>query len=130
MQNTRLWKYSVRLYDHIILNHPFLLFAAVMLVTLFFAWHTPDFELDASADTLTLENDQALKYYRTIRARYGSDDFLIVTYSPNKDLFDPDVIDDMRELRGKLEALQQQVADLIAHGGAPGPATHDPRLPR
>jgi len=106
MQNTRLWKYSVRLYDHIILNHPFLLFAAVMLVTLFFAWHTPDFELDASADTLTLENDQALKYYRTVRARYGSDDFLIVTYTPQKDLFDPEVIDDLRELRGKLQALE------------------------
>jgi len=106
MQNTRLWKYSVRLYDHIILNHPFLLFAAVMLVTLFFAWHTPDFELDASADTLTLENDQALKYYRSVRARYGSDDFLIVTYSPKKDLFDPDVIEDLRELQGKLVALE------------------------
>ena len=40
------------------------------------------FKLDASADSLVLEHDEALRYYRAITKRYGTDDFLIITYSP------------------------------------------------
>jgi predicted RND superfamily exporter protein len=102
----RFWTQPIRVYDYVILNHPLLLLIAVLLVSAFFAYHTPDFELDASADTLTLENDQALKYYRSVRARYGSDDFLIVTYTPDRDMFDPEVLDDIKSLRDRLAALE------------------------
>ena len=62
--------------------------------------------LSASADSLVLENDQALHYYRAIKARYGSDDFLIVTYTPNRELFDETVLADLQKLRDGLGALQ------------------------
>ena len=54
----------------------------VALVVTFFGYHTPSFRLDASADSLVLEHDEALHYYRSIRARYGSDYYLIATYTP------------------------------------------------
>jgi len=66
-----------RLYDNLVLKKPGVTLLIAALVTAFFAIHIPDFKLDASADSLILENDQALRYYRSVRARYGSDDNLI-----------------------------------------------------
>ena len=69
-------------YDSLVLKRPAITLSLIALIVAFFAYHAPAFRLDASADSLVLENDEALKYYRSIRARYGSDDYLIVTYSP------------------------------------------------
>ena len=53
-----------------------------------FGYHTKNFQLDASSDTLLLENDPDLKYLREINSKYGSKDFLVLTYthSPNQDM--------------------------------------------
>ncbi|MEN8264104.1 MAG: MMPL family transporter [Nitrospirota bacterium] len=64
--------------------------------------HLPDFKLDASADSLVLENDEDLRYYRAIQARYGSDDFIVITYTPKIDLFTRESLSDLRRLRDRL----------------------------
>ncbi|MGD8640964.1 MAG: hypothetical protein PVG89_10080, partial [Gammaproteobacteria bacterium] len=74
-------------YFKLCLGHPVITLIIVVLGVGSLALFMGRFQLDASADSLVLEHDQALKYYRSIRARYGSDDFLIVTYSPQGDLF-------------------------------------------
>ena len=81
----------------------------LLLATLvgFFGWHSSNFRLDASSDSLTLENDQALKFYQAIEARYGSDDFLVITYTPTDDLFSEQVKKDIRELSEKLKTIQR-----------------------
>jgi len=75
-------------------------------VVAFFAYHTASFRLDASADSLVLENDKSLKYYRSIRARYGSDDYLIITYTPKVDLFSEAALTQLRILRDDLLGLE------------------------
>ncbi|MCK5383013.1 MAG: MMPL family transporter, partial [Gammaproteobacteria bacterium] len=96
-----------KLYNALVLKKPGVTLLIVALVTTFFAGHVPDFQLDASADSLILENDQALRYYRSIRARYGSDDNLIVTYTPDRDLFSDEVLADLRGLRDSLSELER-----------------------
>ena len=95
-----------RIYERLVLGSPALVLGLTLLITLFFAWHSPSFQLDASADSLILENDQSLQYYRSVRSRYGSDDSLYVTYSPEGDLFDEAVLADLKTLRDKLAALE------------------------
>lgn len=92
-------------YESIILRRPVSTLVVITVVTLFFGWFAPDFSLDASSDSLILERDDDLRYYRSIRARYDSDDFLIVTYTPQKALFDPGTLDDLQALRDELAAL-------------------------
>jgi predicted RND superfamily exporter protein len=92
-------------YERTVLGRPIVTLAAVALITLSVGWYSQDFALDASADSLTLERDEDLRYYRYIRARYGSDDYLIVTYTPEKALFDSDTLGDLRALRDELSAL-------------------------
>ena len=94
-------------YDRLVLRNPLATLIAMSAVIVYFLLFIPEFELDASADSLVLENDTALKYYRSIRERYGSDDFLIVTYSPKDELFSADVRADIASLRGELQALEQ-----------------------
>lgn len=92
-------------YEHTVLGRPVVTLAAIALITLSVGWFSQDFALDASADSLILERDEDLRYYRYVRARFGSDDYLIVTYSPQKDLFDADTLRDLRALRDELVAL-------------------------
>ncbi|MGB5258967.1 MAG: MMPL family transporter [Gammaproteobacteria bacterium] len=96
-----------RYYDALILQRPAIVILVAALFITFFGLHAADFKLDASADSLVLESDQALSYYRAIRARYGSDDNLIVTYTPRSDLFSDAVLDDIRALRDALAALER-----------------------
>ncbi len=87
------------LYERIVLKNPSLIMAIVAILISFACYNARDFSLDASGDSLVLENDQALTYYRSVRARYGSDDFLIITYSPKGELFTDAAINDLESLR-------------------------------
>ncbi len=97
----------IAIYDRLVLRNPVPALIAVAAIIVYFLLFIPDFELDASADSLVLENDTALKYYRSIREQYGSDDFLIVTYSPRDQLFSVEVLADIAKLRDELQSLAQ-----------------------
>ena len=71
------------------------------------SFYAPDFKLDASAYSLVLEHDKDLRYYRSIRARYGSDDYLIITYKSKNDLFSKESLSDLRRLRDKLSRIER-----------------------
>ena len=51
-----------------------------------------NFNLDASSDALILEGDKDLKYLREINERYGSKDFLFLTYAPVSSFEDKETI--------------------------------------
>ncbi len=103
----------IQFYEAIVLKRPLLTLSLIAALVLFSAYHAPGLQLDVSADALVLENDQELKYYRSIRARYGSDDFLIVTYTPHGDLFDDAVLADLRALGNELRSLER-VASVVS----------------
>lgn len=84
-----------------------LLIAVLLLVAV--AQYAGNFRLDASSDTLVLENDSSLKYFREVVAKYNTAEILLVTYSPKPDagdLFSDVILDDLELLRGKLLELE------------------------
>jgi predicted RND superfamily exporter protein len=97
----------VQLYNKLVFEKPALTLFLLLLITGFFGWFVEDFKLDISADSLVLENDEDLRYYRSIRARYGSDDYLIVTYTPKRALFAEETLDDLRKLYDSLVAIER-----------------------
>ncbi len=100
-----MWQGLRDLYESTVLGRPIATLVTIAVVTVAIGWFAPRFSLDASADSLVLETDDDLRYYRAIRARYGSDDYLIVTYTPQRALFDTATLDDLRMLRDELAAL-------------------------
>ena len=77
-----------KLYKNIIIEKPRFTFVILLIILLTFGYFTKFFQLDASSDTLLLENDPDLKYLREVNKKYGSKDFLVLTYthSPSEDL--------------------------------------------
>ncbi len=97
----------LQLYDKLVLGKPVATLLLVFLITAFFGWFVPDLKIDISADSLVLENDEDLRYYNAIRARYGSDDYLILTYTPQGRLFERETLDDLRKLRDSLSSIKR-----------------------
>jgi len=95
----------VALHERLVLQHPIVVLVISAIMVGAFGWHAQDFGLDASADSLTLERDESLSYYRMVTARYGSDDYLIVTFAPGEDLFSDPVLQHLRDLRSELNSL-------------------------
>jgi predicted RND superfamily exporter protein len=95
------------IYEKLILRHPVASIIAVIIVAIAMAFGLPNFKLDASADSLTLENDTSLAYFRESLQRYGSSDFLVVTYTPYKgDLFDDENLNTLAEIRDELKGIK------------------------
>ena len=81
----------------------FLLFSITFLI----AFGISNFKLDASSDTLLLENDPDLKLYRENTEKYGSNDFLIVTFSPHQELLSKPSIILIKDLVKKISSLDR-----------------------
>ncbi len=93
---------TARLYSRLVFGKPVLVIASLLLVVAFFAYHAQNFRLDASADSLLLENDPDLEFSREINLRYGVRDSVIVAYTPNGELFDRDELATLAALREEL----------------------------
>ena len=102
------------LYQKSVLRHPLGAIFAVLALALAMAFGLPNFKLDASADSLTLEHDDDLNYFRQVVQRYGSDNFLIVTFSPKQgDLFDDEnlqVLSSLRDELAKIEGVESMLS--------------------
>ncbi len=93
------------LYYRLILDRPWLTILAVVVLTACLGYFLKNLYLDSSADSLVLENDESLAYYRTIARRYETDDFLFITYRPGDDLFTDKNIQTIWQLRDELSAI-------------------------
>ena len=78
------------------------LFCFVFLVSV----GSSNFDLDASSETLLLENDPDLKLYRDTTETYGSVDFLVVTVTPNKSIFEKSSVETLKQLTNKLLEIE------------------------
>jgi len=65
-----------------ILKYPLIIISFFFTIFLASIYQSKNFELDASADTLLIENDPDLNYLRELNKKYKSEEFFIITYSP------------------------------------------------
>jgi len=94
-------------YQKTVLRHPLAAIFMVLALAVAMALGLPNFKLDASADSLTLEHDDDLNFFREVVQRYGSDNFLIVTFSPLEgDLFDDNNLQTLSALRNELAEIK------------------------
>jgi predicted RND superfamily exporter protein len=98
---------ATRFFDKVILHRPGLVIICLLVVVAFLGYKAKDFRLDASAETLVLENDEDLRYSRLIKSRYGTQGYLFLTYTPKDDLFSDKVLANLTRLRDELKQLQR-----------------------
>ncbi len=94
------------LYKKTIIDNPWFSIIAIILITIIAATQLPKFRLDASGESLVLESDTSLAYYRETTKKYGSDDFLVITWQPNNGLIDPTALSKLEDLTQRLTKIQ------------------------
>ncbi|MDB4511876.1 MMPL family transporter [Arenicella sp.] len=100
-------KAFISVYNTIIFKYSKLVLVLFVLLLAVLSQYASNFRLDASSDSLVLENDASLKYFRDVVAKYNTSDVLVLTYSPlaDADLFSDEVLHDISKLREELLTL-------------------------
>ncbi|MFV2058335.1 MAG: RND family transporter [Thiohalomonadales bacterium] len=93
------------LYYKITIERPLISILFVTIVIGFLSSFVGNFKLDASGDALILETDNDYRYFQSISAKYATDEFVVITYSPHEELFSETSIKNIQALRKDLLAL-------------------------
>ena len=93
------------LYQNVVLKNPKSIFLLLLITLLSFWYFSIDFRLDASSDTLLIEGDPDLEYLKEVTERYGSKEFLVLTYSPNEGMVTESSINNLLSLKYKIQSL-------------------------
>jgi len=92
-------------YINLVLGRPYIVLGVVLVLTLLLGWNARQFRMDASADSLVVEGDADLEYSRLINSRYGTGDFVFVTYAPEQGVFTAQSLSELKALKSELEQI-------------------------
>ena len=94
-----------RLYQNIVIKNPKSILIILFFALLSFGYFSKDFRLDASSETLLIDGDPDLKYLQEITERYGSKEFLVLTYTPTDSMVSDTSINNLLSLKYKIQSL-------------------------
>ena len=97
-----MWSY---IYKKLIVDFSKFTIFLLIGIIIFSLYQAKNFNLDASSDALLLEGDEDLKYLREINERYGSKEFLVLTYTPVSNFIEKETILNLQLLKSKIEKL-------------------------
>tara|TARA_B100000575_G_scaffold292982_1_gene302940 strand:- start:9785 stop:12250 length:2466 start_codon:yes stop_codon:yes gene_type:complete len=97
-----MWFY---IYKKLVIDFSRITLLILASIVIFSFYHAKNFNLDASSDALLLEGDKDLKYLREVNSRYGSKDFLVLTYTPVSSFTEKETILNLQLLKSKIEKL-------------------------
>ncbi len=92
-------------YQKNVVEKPKLIFTVLLICLIAFGYFSKNFRLDASSETLLIEGDPDLKYLNKITERYGSKDFLVLTYTPKDDMISSKSLTNLKKLKSNIENL-------------------------
>ena len=93
------------IYKKLIIEYSKVSLAILFVIVVFFLYFSKNFNLDASSDALLLEGDKDLEYLREVNERYGSKEFLVLTYSPVSSFTEEETIVNLQYLKTKIQNL-------------------------
>ncbi len=75
-----------------ILKKPIITLVFVLALVAGLSTNIQYINIDASPDSLLLESDPDLEFYREVHREYGSDEYIVVGFQPNEDLYSQNTI--------------------------------------
>ncbi len=94
-----------QIYKKNIIEKPKLVFFILLCFAIFFSFNSKNFRLDASSETLLLDGDPDLQYLNEVNKRYGSKEFLVLTFSPNEEITSDNSVNNLLSLKYKIQSL-------------------------
>ncbi|MFN2328831.1 MAG: RND family transporter [Chromatocurvus sp.] len=92
-------------YDSTVLRRPLLVVVLLALITGLAATQLGKIRLDASADSLLLQGDPALDFFREVGERYSAEEFLVITWQPKAPLLSDASLQPLASMRDELREL-------------------------
>ena len=99
--------YLLNFYTRYILNRPLIVIIVLLGLFTYLGIQAKNFRLDASADSLILENDEDYKYFREINKTYGTARYLLMTYKPKGDILARETLTRLSSLRDELREIKR-----------------------
>ncbi|WP_316367152.1 efflux RND transporter permease subunit [Candidatus Thiodiazotropha sp. CDECU1] len=87
-------------------NHPWLIFAAVALISLVAVYQLPALQIEITAEGMMVDNPQAVADYEESLRTFGSD-VITVVYLEDPNLLHPDKLSAIRQALRRIEAIPQ-----------------------
>ncbi|MFB0950480.1 MAG: RND family transporter, partial [Halioglobus sp.] len=92
-------------YDVLVLRRPWLSLLLVVLLLAAMSTQLDKIKIDASADSLMLQGDPSLEFYRQVSKEYSAEDFVLITWQPNAPLLSPQSLEPLGEMAEALRRL-------------------------
>ncbi len=92
-------------YQNFVLKYPLQILLALVTTLLLFSTNISKLEIDASAETLLLENDKDLAFLREIEKRFTGNDVLIIAYKPKIALLSKKSLEVLTKLTDELKHI-------------------------
>jgi len=89
----------------LIVAFPKITLALFTALALFFGYYSAKLGIDASSQTLLLDNDKDLQIWREVSKRYETPNFLVLAYTPAGDLLSAETTAKIREMSARLAQL-------------------------
>ena len=94
-----------QVYKKNIIEKPRLIFSVLIFIFLIFGIYSKNFRLDASSETLLIDGDPDLTYLNEVNKRYGSKEFLVLTYTPDDLMTSDSSVNNLLSLKYKIQSL-------------------------
>ena len=96
-----------RFYEIFILRHTRIVSLVLLIFLLILGYEARKLAVDASAETLVLEDDEDLRLTRILNERYESPDFLVITFTPRGELLSERSLKLLQQLKDDLIKIEQ-----------------------
>ncbi len=103
----KLWETSASYVVHAITKRPYLSLVLMFLVMILMSWPIKYLTIDASPDSLLLESDPDLKFYRSIHDEYGTDVYMVVAVHLADTILSPTSVSKIEELTKQFGELEE-----------------------
>ena len=88
-----------------IIKKPIITLVVIVAIVAGLSTFIQHINIDASPDSLLLDSDPDLEYYREVHREYGTDEYIIVGYQPTDGLYTQDTIAFINELTIQLQEI-------------------------
>ncbi len=94
-----------KIYDKVIFSHTKMMVGLFVFLFFIFGYYASKVEIDASAETLLVDNDKDLAFAREVNRNFANPNYLIMTFSPKQSLLSKESIDTIKSISSDLKKV-------------------------
>ncbi len=100
-----MFKNTVNILTSIVIRKPVVVLVIMFALVVACSLYIPKLNIDASPDSLMLESDPDLKYYREVHRHYGTDEYVIIGFKPNKGMLEQENIEYIENISKQFKQI-------------------------